>query len=116
MSRERAAERIGHMIDAIAEIGEFTAGMNRNGFLADARTIKAVAADLSIIGEAARHVADAIALAHPEIPWALMRGMRNRIVHAYYQLDPAVVWDTAQNDLPQLLPLLRALRDELRGA
>ena len=78
-------------------------------FLADAKTVKAVAADLTIVGEAARHVPDAVVQAHPEIPWALMRGMRNRIVHGYYQVDPVIVWDTCQNDLPALIDPLKKL-------
>jgi uncharacterized protein with HEPN domain len=86
--------------------------MDRDQFLGDAKTLKAVAADLTIIGEAARHVPDAVVQADPEIPWALMRGMRNRIVHGYYQVDPVIVWDTCQNDLPPLVDPLQNLLAE----
>jgi uncharacterized protein with HEPN domain len=102
-------ERVQDILDAVAEIQDFLSGMDRDQFLADAKTVKAVAADLTIVGEAARHVPDAVVQAHPEIPWALMRGMRNRIVHGYYQVDPVIVWDTCQNDLPPLIDTLKKL-------
>ena len=109
MSPRPWQDRARDILDAVAEIQGFIAGMSRDQFLADAKTPKAVAADLTIIGEAARHIPDVIAQAHPTIPWALMRGMRNRIVHSYYQVDPVIVWDTCQNDLPGLIQPLQQL-------
>jgi uncharacterized protein with HEPN domain len=105
-------ERIEDILAAIAEIESFVAGMNREQFLADAKTLKAVVADLTIIGEAARHIPEAVLQAHPEVPWALMRGMRNRIVHGYYQVDPVVVWNTCQNDLAPVVELLNKMLAE----
>jgi uncharacterized protein with HEPN domain len=102
-------ERVQDILAAIAEIQTFIAGLSRDQFLADAKTIKAVVADLTIIGEAARHVPGAVAQAHPAIPWALMTGMRHRIVHGYYQVDPVIVWDTCQNDLGPLIQPLQQL-------
>jgi uncharacterized protein with HEPN domain len=68
--------------------------------------------DEVIRGEAARHIPEAVLQAHPEVPWALMRGMRNRIVHSHYQVDPAVVWDTCPNDLAPLVELLNKMLAE----
>ena len=76
MSPRSWQERIQDILDAIAEIEAFAAGMSRDQFLADPKTLKAVAADLTIIGEAARHVPQAVFQAHPEIPWPLITGMR----------------------------------------
>ncbi len=109
MSPRSWEERIQDILAAIAEINAFTAGMSRDEFLADAKTLKAVVADLTILGEAATYVPDSVVQAHPSIPWALMRGMRNRIVHGYFHVDPIIVWDTCQNDLPALSPLLQKL-------
>jgi uncharacterized protein with HEPN domain len=109
MSHRAWQERLQDILAALAEIDSFLAGMTREQFLADAKTLKAVAADLTIIGEAARHIPDATVQASPEVPWALMSGMRNRIVHGYYQLDPIIVWDTCQNDLPSLAQVLKKL-------
>jgi len=102
-------ERIQDILAAIAEIETFIAGLTRDQFLADAKTLKAVTADLTILGEAASHVPAAVVQEHPEIPWALMTGMRHRIVHGYYQVDPVIVWDTCQNDIGPLIQPLQAL-------
>jgi uncharacterized protein with HEPN domain len=102
-------ERIQDILAAVAEIDTFIAGLSRDQFLADAKTLKAVVADLTIIGEAASYVPNSIVQAHSEIPWALMTGMRHRIVHGYYQVDPVIVWDTCQNDLGPLIQPLQNL-------
>jgi uncharacterized protein with HEPN domain len=107
MSARTWQERIDDILAAIAEIESFIAGLSKDQFLADARTLKAVVADLTILGEAASHVPAAMVQAHPEIPWPLMTGMHHRIVHGYYQVDPVIVWDTCQNDLAAVVPLLQ---------
>lgn len=109
MSPRSGRERIQDILDAVTEIQTFVAGMTRDQFLGDARTLKAVVADLVIIGEAARHVPDDVIQAHGDLPWPLMRGMRNRIVHGYYQVDVAIVWDTCQSDLTSLIEPLNKI-------
>lgn len=67
---------------------------------------------LQIIGEAANkaRVADpALQGCAPEIPWDVMYGMRNRIIHDYFEVDLDVVWQTIQRDLPVLRPQIVAL-------
>jgi uncharacterized protein with HEPN domain len=102
-------DRIHDILAAITEIDVFVAGLTKDQFLADAKTLKAVVANLTVIGEAACHVPGAIVQAHPEIPWTLMTGMRHRIVHDYYQVDPVIVWDTCQNDLAPLVQPIQAI-------
>ncbi len=67
---------------------------------------------LQIIGEAANKVRTAdpeFAAQHPQVPWALMYGMRNRVIHDYFEVDLAVVWQTVQQDLPELRNQMQAL-------
>jgi uncharacterized protein with HEPN domain len=65
-----------------------------------------------IIGEAANHVPESVQDAHSEVPWHLMRAMRNRLVHVYFNVDPEVMWQTLQQDLPLLQePLQELLRN-----
>jgi uncharacterized protein with HEPN domain len=63
----------------------------------------------SLSAEAASHIPEDVQRAHPEVPWHLMRAMRNRLVHAYFSVDPQIVWDTIYQDLLPLVPLLEAL-------
>jgi uncharacterized protein with HEPN domain len=69
---------------------------------------------LIVIGEAAgkvMHRHPYFAGRHTEIPWQVMRGMRNRIAHGYFDIDFDVVWDTAQSALPELLEHLTIIRE-----
>lgn len=94
------------MLDAIAESRAFAAGMTYEAFCADPKTLKAVVWNIATIGEAIRHVPAEIVQAHPEIPWAAMRGMRNQIVHGYDSIDYEIVWRVVQDELPPLVPLI----------
>jgi uncharacterized protein with HEPN domain len=96
-------------LDAIKQIQEFLATSTADQFHADPKTQKAVTMDLAIIGEAARFVPDDIIAASPQIPWSLMRGMRNRIMHGYFDVDVQIVWETSRQDLPPLVELLEKL-------
>ncbi len=65
-----------------------------------------------IIGEAANRLMQdyqAFTEGHPEIPWRGMKGMRNRIAHGYFDIDFAIVWDTVQNSLPDLIARLEKI-------
>ena len=76
--------------------------MDADAFSADAKTQKAVLADFAIIGEAAVRVPESITRDHPLVPWRSMRDMRNLVIHAYFHVEPAIVWETIQGDLPEL--------------
>ena len=101
--------RIKDILDAINAIQKYTQHMEFNDFIKDRRTVDAVVRNLIIIGEAAVHLPDDICLKYPDIPWYEMRGMRNFVVHEYYQANDAIIWDTVQVDLPPLPSLLNKI-------
>lgn len=109
MSPRKWQNRIQDILDAIAEIQSFVDSYTFDRFRTDSKTIKAVGADLMIIGEAASHIPEEIQSATPDVPWHLMRAMRNRVVHVYFDIDPTILWDIIQQDLPSLVSPLRAL-------
>ena len=111
MSSRKWRRRIEDILDAVAEIQAFSTGTTLEQFRTDAKTLKAVAADLMIIGEAATHIPDDVQDANQDVPWVLMRAMRNRVVHVYFDVDPDILWDTVHNDLPKLVDPLRRLLD-----
>lgn len=112
MSPRKWEHRLQDIVDAIAEIHSFVGSLEFDQFRSDAKTLRAVGADLMIIGEAANHIPGEIEEANPDIPWHLMRALRNRLVHAYFDIDARIVWDIIQNDLPQLVEPLKKLRSE----
>ena len=109
MSPRGWQDRIRDILDAIAEIQDFTRGMDYETFKEDDKSIRAVEMNFIIIGEAANQIPDEIEEKYPDIPWTLMRAMRNRIVHVYFNVDEKLMWDTVQNDLPPLFTELEKL-------
>jgi uncharacterized protein with HEPN domain len=109
MSRPRLGDYLQHIRQAASDALAFTEGMTEAAFAGDRRTQQAVVMNLIIIGEAATRIMDAhpdFVARHPEVPWRSMRGMRNRIAHAYFEIDLPVVWKTVRDALPSLLGAL----------
>ncbi len=68
---------------------------------------------VEIVGEAANHVSQGFQTNHPEVHWEDIVGMRNRLEHAYYNVDREVIWETVQNDISTLLAKLESALDQL---
>jgi uncharacterized protein with HEPN domain len=122
MNRDEAGSRIpdylAHMLEATRLASTYVEGMAKVEFLADRRTQQAVILNLITIGEAAARVVTEypdFAAVHPEVPWAQMRGMRNRMAHGYFDINLDTVWETVQTSLPDLEEKLRKI-DTPRGA
>jgi uncharacterized protein with HEPN domain len=119
MSRhpERAQDYLEHILGALERIQRYTAAKAAADFMADTLLQDAVLRNLSIIGEAAhRLLADSpeYAARHPEIPLAKIYGMRNRITHAYEEVDMEIVWNLVLFDVPALLPKIVAAVSEFK--
>jgi uncharacterized protein with HEPN domain len=96
------------MLDAARRAVALTAGKTREQLKADDVGQLALARLLEIVGEAAGKVSPAFRASHGEIPWAEMSGLRNRLVHAYFDVDLDVLLDIVEKDLPSLITLLEA--------
>ncbi len=94
------------MLDAAREAQDLARGKTRSDFDADRPLSLALAHLLQTIGEAARRVSEPFRLAHPEIPWAPIVGLRHRIVHDYMHVDFDIVWDVVTRDLAPLVEQL----------
>lgn len=86
--------------------------MSVESFGTDELVQDAVIRNFAVIGEAAGRVPGEIQDRHPEIPWNRMRGMRNLLVHDYSNVDYEIIWETASNDLPPLVPKLSDLLEK----
>jgi uncharacterized protein with HEPN domain len=95
--------RIHDILEAAREILVFTGEMDSDTFRLDVKTIRAVELNFIIIGDAANGMPDEVIDLHPGGPWHLMRSMRNRLVHVNFEVDPKLVWETVQNDIPALI-------------
>ncbi len=100
--------RLQHMLDAGKETVNFLKGQRRESLHKDRKLMLAVVRSIEVIGEAATHVSKSCQDEHPQILWPQIIAMRNRLIHAYFDVDIDRVWDTVQDDLPPLIAQLES--------
>ncbi len=94
--------RLGHMRDAVREAIEMASGQRRADLETDRKLCLSLVHLLEIIGEAARGVSAEFREKHPDLPWKQIAGMRDRLVHGYFDVNLDIVWRTVTEDLPDL--------------
>lgn len=102
MPSEKPQRRWRDIVEQIDLVRAFVDGMQPAGFVADIKTRFAVERALLIIAEAATKLGAEAERAHPDVPWHEIRGLGNRIRHAYDQISPLVLWRTVALDLDAL--------------
>ena len=116
MRREDWRGRVMDILEAIDRIEGFIAELDAETFRRDRKARDAVVWNLTVVGEAARAVPDALQARHPDVPWAKMRDTRNLLVHEYFGIDDDIVWATVTRNLLPLAPRLRELLSDPREA
>jgi uncharacterized protein with HEPN domain len=112
MSTRDSRAYLADMLQACEDIQAMVAGFPLEQFTADRMRLKAVIRDLEVLGEAAGKLPAELRLLAPGIPWSRITGMRHRLIHGYFGVDAAIVFKTAIEDVPALLPPLRDLMAE----
>lgn len=93
---------------------EFKGTADKDAFLADAKTQSAVLHQLLVIGEAVKRLSPEFRAAHPEVPWTLIAGTRDKLIHFYEGVDLEEVWKMLTSDLPELIHLIEPLAPDTR--
>jgi uncharacterized protein with HEPN domain len=104
--------RLRHMADALESVQRMVAGRNRDDLDNDEMLRLALTRAIEVIGEAAGRVTDDTQQAVAHIPWRQLAGMRNRLIHAYFDVNLDIIWTTATRDAPILLVKLDELLKE----
>ena len=99
--------RLSDMLTEIEVVEETIAGLSYEEFSVDRQALRAVLYSLAVIGEAVGSVIDDLEKAEPTLPWHQIRGMRNAVIHEYFQVELEIVWQTTQLDIPVLRDALR---------
>ena len=108
MRRDDVA-RVRHMLDAAREARSFIRNQPRSTLESNRVLVLALVRLVEVVGEAAAQMSKECQDVHPEIPWAQIIAMRNRLIHAYFDVDLDRVWDTVVDDLPPLIAKLEQL-------
>ncbi|NJN82853.1 MAG: DUF86 domain-containing protein [Caldilineaceae bacterium] len=90
-------------------IREFLNGMSQSEFSHDAKTQSSVLYQLLVVGEAVKRLTGEFRSRHDSIPWSLIAGMRDHLIHAYDTVDWEEVWSTVTSDIPELLAEIESL-------
>jgi len=102
-----------HILDAIGRIEEYTRGFDLPRFRHDPLRQDAVIRQLQIVGEAAKRVSAILRATHPQVPWQVAAGMRDRLVHDYFGVDVETVWTTVVDSLPPFRSAIAAILESL---
>lgn len=97
------------IINAGKLILEFIEGFDKKTFVSDRKTRSAVLYQLTVIGEAVKRLSKEFRAQHTHIPWSLMAGMRDHVIHGYDLVDWDEVWQTARKDILELLQKIEQL-------
>jgi uncharacterized protein with HEPN domain len=107
------ADRVQHILEAIEDCERILAQKNRSTFADDRLTRLAVERALEVVSEASRHIPTEMKKRETTIAWQRMADLGNRLRHAYHRIDPDILWNIVENDLPPLkLFVNRIIRDE----
>jgi uncharacterized protein with HEPN domain len=101
--------RLRHMVEAGESAVQFVAGHQRADLDEDRMLLFALVRAIEVLGEAASKISEETQATHAGIPWRAIIGMRNRLIHAYFEINTEIVWQTVTQEIPALLPPLRKL-------
>lgn len=113
-ARKKVALFLSDILEYMERAEKYVEGLTLDAFLHDSKTSDAVLRCIEVIGEASKNIPQEIRQRYPFIPWRDMAGMRDKVIHGYFQVDLESVWLVVQEDIPSLRPLLRKVLEEIQ--
>jgi len=109
MSKREVKLYLTDIDDAISAIQSYTKNMSYDQFIGDRKTREAITLNFVVIGEAIKKIPLEVTDRYPDVPWKEFAGMRDKMVHGYFQISPTIMWETIQHDLEQIAYVVKIL-------
>ena len=104
---------IKEMISAIEKIERYANSISFKEFLENELIQDGIIRNLEVLGEASKNIPEYIKKKYPQIKWRKISGLRDILIHAYFNVDLSMIWDIINNHLPALkVELLKIMKNE----
>ncbi|MDP2648097.1 MAG: DUF86 domain-containing protein [Candidatus Yanofskybacteria bacterium] len=101
-----------HILESVEALQEYLVGVDQAEYLSNMEKQDSAERRLQVVGEAIVQLPHEFKDKHPDIPWAKIAGLRNRLVHEYFDIDHKLVWNTIEKSLPVFKQQIEALLEK----